>query len=62
MEPMKIYHRVKEPSAGFAILTKLAQTVETALCMFAVYAQHQCVKNASIWNRMNIFWEFYARK
>ena len=58
MKLMKIHHRVKEPSAGFAILTKLAQTVETALAMFAVHAQHQCVKNASIWNRMNIFWSF----
>ena len=53
MELMKDYHRVKEPSAGFAILTKLVQTVETALAMFAVYAQHQCVMNASIWNKMN---------
>ena len=54
MELMKIYHRANEPSAGFAILTKLAPTVETAHAMFAVYAQHQCVKNASIWNIMNV--------
>ena len=53
MDLMKMYHRVKEPSAGFSILTKLAQTVKTALDMFALYAQHQCVTNASIWNKMN---------
>ena len=50
---MKIYHQVKEPRAGFAILRKLERSVETALAMFAVYAQHQWVKNASIWIRMN---------
>ena len=55
MELMEIYHPVKEPSARFATRTKLVQTVETALTMFAVYAQHHCVKIASIWIRMNIF-------
>ena len=48
---MKIYQRIKEPSAGFSILIKLAQSVEIALAMFAEYDQHQCAKNASIWNR-----------
>ena len=48
---MKIYHRIKELSAGFAILIKLTQSVEIALAMFVVYAQHHCVKNASICNR-----------
>ena len=41
MEVMKIYHQIEEPSAGFAILIKLAQSVEIALSMFVIYAQHQ---------------------
>ena len=26
--------------------------------MFMVYAQHQCAKNTSIWNRPIFFWSF----
>ena len=51
MDVMKIHYRIKETSAGFAILIKLEQSVETTLTMFVEYAQHQCAKNASIWNR-----------
>ena len=55
---MKIYHRLKERSAVFAILTKLARSVETALAMFAAHAQHQCAKTASIWNKNKLFGSF----
>ena len=48
---MKVCHRIKKSSAGIAILIKLAQSVEIALATFVVYAQHQCAKNTSIWNR-----------
>ena len=51
MEVMQIYYRIKGPRGGFAIQIKLAQIVEIAIAMFVVYAQHQCSKNASIWNR-----------
>ena len=48
MNLMKIYHPIKEPSAGFAIFIKLAESVEIALAIFVVYAQHHRAKNASI--------------
>ena len=63
MEVKKIYHKIKEPGAGFAIPIKLSRTMEIAFAMFVVYAQHRCANNVSIWNR-TIFWggSLYARK
>ena len=58
IELMKIYHRLKERSAVFANLTKLARSVETALAMFAAHARHQCAKTASIWNKNKLFGSF----
>ena len=63
MEVIKTYHQIKKPSAGFAILIKLAQSVEIALAMFVVYAQLQCAKNPLIWNGTTVsFWELLSKK